>query len=72
MEKIDIDGLVDEMEKLGEKFEQNFEESGAAERWEITNLEEGWDLEDVKTEFDDFWEKNDPLDFDLSILEEHI
>lgn len=32
---------------------------GSGDRWDIDNLQDGWDLDEVRQEFDDFFAKHD-------------
>jgi len=35
-------------------------------------MDDGWDMDDIKSEFDDFWDQNDPFNFSMGELDREI
>lgn len=69
-----IDSITDDQTfaDMQANFDQNWTPEGTGGRWDATNIEEGWTYEDAQAEFDDFWEENNPLEFDLEALDAEI
>ena len=44
-------------------FDDNWQDSwveGSGDRWDVANLETGWDLDQIQEEFDFYFAENDP------------
>lgn len=42
------------------------------QRWQPAYINKGWDMNDVKAEFDDFWQLNDPKNVQMDKLVQQI
>lgn len=49
--------------------EEKYNRQETGERWESYNIDNGWDMDDIKDEFDSYWEQDESIDFLMDQLD---